>query len=134
MTIRIVKHKPTTNVRDTVARVLQLIQRTNSWTQGQDLTQAKDGQGKVRSCFCLRGALRAAIAGHSGGADDPTYSGRALYHRASAAILKTITSDPKRYGNIAYTSDTLYSVVGFNDQADHKYVVRALRDTLTRLG
>lgn len=141
MTIRTVKHKPTTNVRDTVARVLQLIQRSNSWCQGTDLEQKRDSNGKTRSSFCLQGAIRAAISGRSEGAHFEYINDRVLYGKVSAALLKTASKNVERYVKTPPTDGSPYvpfggdSIVDYNDcYATHKQLLNLLRDTLTRLG
>ncbi len=126
---------PTKSTRETVARTLQLIQKTNSWTQGTDLEQDKDSQGKTRSRFCLRGAIRAAVAGSTEAAEVTPKTTRAhrLAKSAGKAITKTVNANPEQYG--LDEEDSVDSIVGFNDnsQVEHKHVIRALRDTLVRL-
>lgn len=131
------RNKPRT-VRDTVVRTLQLVQRSNSWCSGADLSQDRDSQGKLRSQFCLRGAVRAALGGNTTSAMNSDLNQSKLYKRTQASILKTINSNPERYGvmdeyNYGY-SLTQGSLVHYNDEfASHANVVKALKDTVTRL-
>lgn len=120
---------PTKTKRETVARALQLIQKTNSWTQGNDLVQEKDSQDKTRSQFCLRGAFRAAVGGKTEAAHGSGLTIRQdrLVRGAAAAVIKTVNKNPERYG----VEDKVGSIIGFNDNStvEHRHVVRALRDT-----
>lgn len=124
---------PTKTPLETAARALQLIQKTNSWTQGTDLVQNKDDQGKIRSSFCLRGAIRAAIGGETKAALNAPRTLRLdrLARATNRAILKTVNANPKRYG----VEEKITSVITFNDnnEIEHRHVVRALRDTVTAL-
>lgn len=147
---RTVRHPATKTIRTTVARALTIVQRSNSWCSGQDLSQDRDSQGKIRSAFCLRGAIRAAIRGTSEGANDDSLDSNPLYLRTEARILETLRSNPAKYGvehtktfnselgSYVETSDyrDYNSVVDFNDAegTSHKNVVRLLRDTLSNLG
>lgn len=125
---------PTKTVPATVARALQLVQKTNSWTKSTDLSQVKDSQGKTRSSFCLRGALRAAVGGKTQAAEVVAGGTKSkLVSRSASAIMKTVNANLGRYG--LSDGDQTNSIVAFNDhsQTEHKHVVRALRDTLARL-
>jgi len=128
------KPTPTKTKLETVARALQLIQKTNSWTKHADLEQSKDSQGKTRSRFCLRGALRAAVTGDTAMADEVLEGREAkLINGSSVEITRTINRNPERYG--LDSDDHEDGVVSFNDDSrvEHKHVVRALRDTVERL-
>jgi hypothetical protein len=125
---------PTRSVRATLTRVLTLIQRSNSWCTGQDLHQEKDSQGKIRSAFCLRGAIRAAVGGSTAKANEEYLSTTRVAQATSRALVRTAKSNPKAYGLSPDFDST--GVVAINDYSGqtHAHVVRLVRDTLTNLG
>lgn len=123
---------PTRSVRSTLRRVLTLIQRSNSWCTGADLHQEKDSQGKIRSAFCLRGALRAAVGGSTDKAKDTNLDSNRFTILAREALVKQAKTNPKAYG---LADDFTGNVVGINDYPGqtHARVTRLVRDTLAAI-
>jgi len=118
-------------VTEVLERTAQLLQRSNQWTKDHYQASNPDGQGKTRTCRCLAGAVlvAAGLDADTNAALDANKTTR----RTQASLLKTLRSNPERYGTNVESGNT-ESVEEFNDAPTtrHSDVLRLVNDTLTR--